>query len=135
MQKFIFVDCCLFCYFHGFGEERLNPQKLIREKTHLVRIHLQERIFTYQDDFKYFAEINVLAILNVRNVFETFSYHGTMQILLCYYENIMNMFQRKSLKLQCKEQPVRRKKLNDSSQTHQGNFRAAFLNFLLKILA
>ena len=27
-------------------------------------------------------------------------YHDTMQILL-YYGNIMNMFQRKSLKLQC----------------------------------
>ena len=29
-------------------------------------------------------------------------YHDTMQILL-YYGNIMNMFQRKSLKLQCKK--------------------------------
>ena len=37
-------------------ERPLNPQKSIREKTHLVMIHLQERIFTYQDNF----EINVL---------------------------------------------------------------------------
>ena len=36
-------------------------------------------------------------------------YHDTMRILL-YYGNIMNMFQQKSLKLQCKKQPVRRKK-------------------------
>ena len=60
LQKSIFVDCCFFSYFHGFGEEPLNPQESIREKTHLVRIHLQEWILIYQDNFEYFAEINVL---------------------------------------------------------------------------
>ena len=60
LQKSIFVDCCFFSYFHGFGEEPLNPQESIREKTHLVRIHLQEWILIYQDNFEYFAEINVI---------------------------------------------------------------------------
>ena len=56
----IFVDCCFFSYFHRFGEKPLNPQESIREKPHLVRIHMQECIFIYEDNFKYFAEINVL---------------------------------------------------------------------------
>ena len=59
LQKSVFVDCCFFSYFHGFGKEQLNPQESIREKNHLVRIHLQEWIFIYQDDFEYFTEINV----------------------------------------------------------------------------
>ena len=36
-------------------------------------------------------------------------YHDTMQIL-CYNGSIMNVFQQKSLKLQWKKQPARRKK-------------------------
>ena len=67
LQKSIFVDCCFFSYFHGFDEEPLNPQKSICEKTHLVRIHSQEWIFTYQDNFEYFAEINVLVSIFFKN--------------------------------------------------------------------
>ena len=43
-------------YFYRFEEESLDPKESIREKTHLVTIHLHEWIFTYQDNFK----INVL---------------------------------------------------------------------------
>ena len=46
---------------------------------------------------------------NSCRVFRKYCYHDTMQTL-CYYGNIMNMFQQKSLKLQCKQPPVRRKK-------------------------
>ena len=60
LQKFIFVGCCFFSYFHGFGEEPLNYQETILEKAHLVRIHLKELILIYQDNFEYFAEINVI---------------------------------------------------------------------------
>ena len=61
LQKSIFVDSCFFSYFRGFGEELSNPEEEPkREKTHLVRIHLQEWIFIYQDNIEYFAEINVL---------------------------------------------------------------------------
>ena len=60
MQKSVFVNCCFFSYFPGFGEEPLNPQESIREKTHLVRIHFQEWILIYQDNFEYFAEINII---------------------------------------------------------------------------
>ena len=60
LQKSVFVDWCFFSCFHGFGEEPLNPQEIIREKTHLVKIYLQEWILIYQDNFEYFAEINVL---------------------------------------------------------------------------
>ena len=60
LQKSIFVDCYFFSCFHGFGEEPLDPQESIREKTRLVRIHLQEWILIYQDNFEYFAEINVI---------------------------------------------------------------------------
>ena len=42
LRKSIFVDSCFFSYFDVFGEEPLNPQESIREKTHLIRIHLQE---------------------------------------------------------------------------------------------
>ena len=42
LQKPIFVACCFFSYFHGLGKDPLNTQESIREKTHLVRIHLQE---------------------------------------------------------------------------------------------
>ena len=56
----IIITCCFFICFHGFGEEPLNLQETMREKTHLVRIHLQEWILIYQDNFEYFAEINVL---------------------------------------------------------------------------
>ena len=56
----IIITCCFFICFHGFGEEPLNPQETIREKTHLVRIHLQEWILIYADNFEYFAEIKVL---------------------------------------------------------------------------
>ena len=71
LQKSVFVDCCLFSYFHGFGEKPLNLQESIREKTDLVRLHLRELIFVYQDNFEYFWEINifVLIIFNIlRNV-------------------------------------------------------------------
>ena len=56
--KFFFGGVAIFLdsYFHGFWVELLNPQESIREKTYLATIHLQEWIFTYQDDF----EINVL---------------------------------------------------------------------------
>ena len=37
-------------------------------------------------------------------------YHYTMQILL-YYGNIMNMFQRKSLKLQCKKKKSKKEEI------------------------
>ena len=60
MQKSVFVDCCFFSCFHGFDEEPFNPQETIREKTRLVRIYLQEWILFYQDNFEYFAGINVL---------------------------------------------------------------------------
>ena len=43
-------------YFYRFEEESLDPKESIREKTHLITIHLHEWIFTYQDNFK----INVL---------------------------------------------------------------------------
>ena len=49
------VDCCFFSYFYGFGVESLNPQESIREKTHLVRIHLQEWILIDQVNFEYFC--------------------------------------------------------------------------------
>ena len=42
LQKSIFVNCCFCSYFHGFGEEPLDPQESISEKTHHFRIHLQE---------------------------------------------------------------------------------------------
>ena len=48
----IFLDS----YFYRFGVEPLDLQESIREKIDLVTIHLQEWIFTYQDNF----EINVL---------------------------------------------------------------------------
>ena len=43
-------------YFYRFGVEPLDLQESIREKIDLGTIHLQELIFTYQDNF----EINVL---------------------------------------------------------------------------
>ena len=46
-------------YFHTFGEEPLNSQESIREKTHLVTIHLHKSILIYQDNF----EINVFVSL------------------------------------------------------------------------
>ena len=174
------MDCCFFSYFHRFGEEPLNPQESILEKTHLVRIYLQELIFIYQDNFEYFAEINVLvsvifkisrecnltlkaksttsvkikgfaqklikvcnfdgvttsfkktiiwkkvtSITKSREFSRIFGYIWNILWLhliadekfipwycvnamlpcqiLCWYGNIMNMFQRKSLKLQCKK--------------------------------
>ena len=60
LQESIFADICFFSYFHGLDEELLNPQEFIREKTHLVATYFQELIFIYQDNFEYFAEINVL---------------------------------------------------------------------------
>ena len=59
-QKPVLVDYCFFSYVHGYGEELLNPKESICEKTHLVRIHLQEWILIYQENFEYFAKINVL---------------------------------------------------------------------------
>ena len=42
-SNLFFLDCSfLDSYFHGFSEEPVNPQESIREKTHLVTIHLQE---------------------------------------------------------------------------------------------
>ena len=41
LRKSIFVDSCFFSYFHIFGEEPLNPQESICEKTLPVRIYLQ----------------------------------------------------------------------------------------------
>ena len=54
-RKSNFLDSCVFSYFHGFGQEPLNPQESISEKTHLVTIQLKRSIFIFQDNF----EINV----------------------------------------------------------------------------
>ena len=42
LRKSIFMDSYFFSYFHGFVEEPRNPQESTREKTHLVKIYLQE---------------------------------------------------------------------------------------------
>ena len=50
-------------YFHGFGEEPLNPQESIHEKIHLVTTHLQEWIF----------KLNFWIILKLTFLFQLFS--------------------------------------------------------------
>ena len=47
-------------YFHGFGEEPLNPQESINEKIHLVTIHLQEWIFKLNFNFKINALVSII---------------------------------------------------------------------------
>ena len=42
-MKISFSDKCFFSYSQGFGKELFNPQELICEKFHLVRVHLQEK--------------------------------------------------------------------------------------------
>ena len=54
------MDWCFLSHFHRLGDEPLNAQESIREKTHLVWIHLREWILIYQDNFEYFTEINVI---------------------------------------------------------------------------
>ena len=41
-ENIFFLDSCFFIYIHVFGEAPLNLQESVREKNHLVRIHLQE---------------------------------------------------------------------------------------------
>ena len=72
-RKSIFVDSCFFSYLHVFGKRPLNPPKTIREKTHLVRIHLQELIFIYQNNFEYLTEINVLVSIIFKILRECYS--------------------------------------------------------------
>lgn len=43
IMKISFSDKCFFSYSQGFGKELFNPQELICEKFHLVRVHLQEK--------------------------------------------------------------------------------------------
>ena len=60
LRESIFVNGCFFSYFHGIGDEPRNRQESIRKKASLVRIHLQERIFIYQDNFEYLAGVKIL---------------------------------------------------------------------------
>ena len=54
-------------------------------------------------------------------------YHDTMQILL-YYGNIMNMFPRKSLKLQCKKTTSKKVEI---IRVHSGSLGCSDLRFLI----
>ena len=90
LQESIFADICFFSYFHGFAEEPLNPQESIREKTHLVTTYFQEWIFIYQDNFEYFAEINVLVSI-IFKISRKYDLTNESQIHnIC--ENICNIF-------------------------------------------
>ena len=61
LWRFIFlISYFLDSYFHGFGKEPLNAQELMREKTHPVMIHLEEWIFTCQDDFEINALVSIV---------------------------------------------------------------------------
>ena len=57
---FFWVAIFLDSYFYRFGVEPLDLQESIREKIDLVTIHLQEWIFTYQDNFEINALVSVI---------------------------------------------------------------------------
>ena len=71
------------------GEEPLNPQESIREKTHIVTIPLPEWVFIYQENF----EINVLVSI-VFNISRERNLTNESQI----HDTLKNIFQEDTLR-------------------------------------